>query len=195
MAWLAHNSRREIAGPVVKGTTWEVYSDSDHAGVRQLGTRSHTGVIIMCNGAVVSWRSNKQPVTAVSSAAAEIYAMAEAARDARLHCWQAEEMGLTPPKPIEINVDNTSGVIFQTKMNPQSKLKGMIDLRWQWVKELQDAKLIKAVKVDTLVNVADLLTKCHSRVSFNRLLDVVSESAGKAAEQHKVEMRNKQYME
>jgi hypothetical protein len=195
MAWLAHNSGKEISGPVVKDTVWEVYSDSDHAGDRELGTRSHTGVVIMCNGAVVSWRSKKQPVAAASSAAAEIYAMAEAARDARLHCWQAEEMGLTPPKPIEIQVDNTSGVIFQTKMNPQSRLKGMIDLRWQWVKELQDAKLVKAVKVNTLLNVADLLTKCHSRISFNRLVGIVATAAERTADAHRINVRNATYME
>ena len=147
----------------------------------------------MCNGAMVHWRSKKQPVTAVSSAAAEIYAMAEAARDARLHSWKAEELGLCPPKPMEIQVDNTSGIIFQTEMNPQSRLKGMIDLRWNWVKELQDANLVKAVKVDTLYNVADLLTKCQSRVSFDRLTKIVDDAALTLAEERSMALRNAKY--
>jgi hypothetical protein len=178
---------------VLKDTTWAVYSDSDHAGDRSMGTRSHTGVALMCNGVMVHWRSKKQPVTAVSSAAAEIYALAEAVRDTNLHSWRAEELGLTPPKPMEIQVDNTSGIIFQTKMNPQSRLKGMIDLRWNWVKELQDAGQIRAVKVDTLLNVADLLTKCQPRVAYERLVSVVEESALQLAEGRALQLRNAKY--
>ena len=107
--------------------------------------------------------------------------MAEAARDAQLNAWRAQETGLTPPEPISILVDNAAGVVFQSKMNPQSKLKGMIDLRWNWVKELQDQGKIKAVKVDTLYNVADLLTKCHGRIAFDRLLNIVDDAADKLA--------------
>ena len=66
-------------------------------------------------------------------------------------------------------------------MNPQSKLKGMIDLRWNWVKELQNQSKVRAVKVDTLQNVADLLTKCHGRVAFDRLLKVVDDAANALA--------------
>ena len=32
LVWLSRNTHRKLAGPVVKTTTWESYSDSDHAG-------------------------------------------------------------------------------------------------------------------------------------------------------------------
>ena len=40
------------------GTTdWQIYSDSDHAGDRQVNqTRSVTGMLVMCNGMPVHWR-------------------------------------------------------------------------------------------------------------------------------------------
>ena len=82
----------------------------------------------------------------ISSAEAEIYAMAEGVKDARLNVWRSEELGYKRDKPIEIQVDNAAGVIFQSKMNPNSQLKGMIDLRWNWVQELQDTTQVKAVK-------------------------------------------------
>ena len=44
-------------------------------------------------------------------------------------------------------------------MNPATKLKGVFDLRQQWVQELQDRRIITAVKVSTNVNLADQLTK------------------------------------
>ena len=171
MAWLAHNSHRSLSGPVVKTTTWEVFSDSDHAGDRvYCNARSHTGVLILCNGVPVQWRSKKQPITCISSAAAEIYAMAEAARDSRLNAWKSEEIGYHKRKPIEVQVDNTAGIIFQSKMNADSRIKGVFDLRWQWVKDLQDGSEIRAVKVDTKNNLADILTKCMSRPVYDSLL-------------------------
>ena len=187
VAWLSANADKKLSAPVLNSTQWEVFVDSDHAGDRELGSRSHTGVLILCNGAPIHWRSNKQPITAVSSAAAEIYALAEAARDARLNAWKAEEMGLNRPIPIEIQVDNAAGVSFQSKMNPDSKLKGMIDLRWKWVKELQDTRLIKAVKVATDYNISDILTKCHSRPLFNRLIELVTTKAEALASQKQME--------
>lgn len=54
-------------------------------------------------------------------------------------------------------------------MNPDSKLKGMIDLRWNWVIELQDTEQIRAVKVHTAHNVADILTKCLNRHTYEHI--------------------------
>ena len=60
----------------VKGTVWSSYSDSDQGGDRRFGcTTSRTGIMLCCNGMPYHWRSNKQPSTAMSSAAAEIVAM------------------------------------------------------------------------------------------------------------------------
>ena len=108
--------------------------------------------------------------------------MAEAARYAQLNVWRAQEMGLEPPVPIPIYVDNAAGIVFQSKMYSQSELKSVIDLRWHWVKELQDSGKVCAVKVDTLYNVAGILTKCHGRIAFDRLLKVVDDAAQDLAE-------------
>ena len=144
------------SAPVLRDTVLKAYSDSDHAGDRHSGTRSQTGVGILCNGAPVQWRSKKQPVTAISSACAEIYALAEVVRDARLTLWKAQDLGYKVGPPVKILVDNAAGISFQQKMNPDSKLKGMIDLRWGWVRELQDKEKVQAVKVHTADNAADI---------------------------------------
>ena len=52
----------------------EVYSDSDHGGDKHVTTRSHTGNLICLNGVPIHGRSAKQPVIALGSAEAEIYA-------------------------------------------------------------------------------------------------------------------------
>ena len=139
---------------------WDTFVDSDWAGEQKYGSpRSRKGVIILLNALPVHWRSNKQPETAISSAQAEIYAMSEACKDIRLRLWVADELGLQPIYPTDIKVDNQAGVYFQNKMNPATKLKGVFDLRQKWVEELQDRRIITAVKVNTNVNLADQLTK------------------------------------
>ena len=153
---------------------WTTYVDSDWAGEKDYShTKSQTGVIILLNGLPIFWRSNKQPDTSLSSAQAEVYALAEAARDVSLRFWIAEELMLQVTWPAAILVDNSSGIIFQQSMNPTSKLKGVFNLRLNWVKELQDKRRIRAVKVDTKCNVADILTKPLDAVTRNRLMQIV----------------------
>ena len=91
--------------------------------------------------------------------------------------WKAQELGYTATTPIDILVDNSAAISFQQKMNPDSKLKGIIDLRWNWVMELQDSGKVRAVKVHTTRNIADILTNCLSRITYEQLLDLVKEEA------------------
>ena len=92
MAYLSTVPDMRLMVPRVIGDVWRIYSDSDHAGDTTVGTnRSHTGIVILLNGMPVLWKSNKQPKTAYSSATAEIYAMSECRKEARLIAWIAEE--------------------------------------------------------------------------------------------------------
>ena len=179
MAYLSTMPDEKLWVKRVMGDTWHTYSDSDHAGDTCTGTnRSHTGVIVLLNGMPVYWRSNKQPITSVSSACAEIYALSEACRDVRLIAWVAEDMGREVPWPMVVYVDNAAGVSFQHNTCASSKLKGVFNYRWDWVQELRDQTQVTAVKVATDKNLADLYTKCHNsttrQVLKNELAKVAS---------------------
>ena len=71
----------------------------------------------------------------------------------------SEEVGHKIKWPVHIKVDNKAGVHFQNNMSPDSKLKGIFDMRLGWIKELHDKKKFLAVKVSTDKNLADDLTK------------------------------------
>lgn len=158
----------------VAGNTWDFYVDSDVAGDVPISSRSQTGVVLMLNGMPVLWRSNKQPKTALSSAAAEIYAFSEAVKDAKLLLWRAEDWGIEVHWPCVIKEDNAATVSFQASTAMNSKLKGVFNLRDEWVKELKEAGIILAEKVDTRVNIADLLTKCHEWHTMCKLLRIMN---------------------
>ena len=63
--------------------------------------------------------------------------------------------------PIQVQVDNKAGISFQQSYctNMDSRLKGIYDLRLEWVRELKYKSVVTAIKVDTLDNIADILTK------------------------------------
>ena len=99
----------------------------------------------------------------------------------------AEEMGRYVPWPMVVYVDNDAGVSFQHSTCASSKLGGVFDYRWDWVKleELKDQTQITAVKVATEKNLADLYTKCQSaatrKVLQQELARIALEVAAAAA--------------
>ena len=112
------------------------------------------------------------PVTAYSSAAAEVYAFSECVKDSRLVLWRAEDLGVKIQYPFTIYEDNAATVSFQHSTIPNSKLKGVYNLRAAWILELKDKNIVKAEKVDTKKNIADLFTKCHEWFSMKKLLQL-----------------------
>lgn len=72
----------------------------------------------------VQWRSNKQPVTSMSSAAAEVYAFSEAVKDVNLLLWRAEDLGVPVQWPARIYEDNKATISFQQSTKPTSKPRG-----------------------------------------------------------------------
>ena len=181
IAYLKGTTTKCLKAPVTSKCQWDMYVDSDWAGDREMTTRSHTGMVFLCNGAPVKWLSKKQITTSKASAEAEIYALSTAAQALKTTYYRAQEMGAEAHFPGTLYVDNAAGVSFQQKTNPATRLKGTFDLRAAWVQELQDQDFIKVEKVHTALNVADLLTKCHQRCSHNRLLALVEQRAQEIA--------------
>lgn len=175
-AYVGSTADFRLGGAVQTGeNTTRYYSDSDHGGDRGMTTRSHTGVMLLLNNVPVHWRSKKQPKTVVSPAHAEIYACSEAVREARWLQWVARDLGMDLSWPFVVQVDNKQVISFKYSTCATSKLRGMIDLRWNWVQELRDDKLVEVEKVSTKNNLADMLTKCLTNVEFNRQISQINE--------------------
>ena len=111
----------------------------------------------------------EQPIATYSSACAEIYALSECCREARLIAWIEEEMERGVPWPLVVYVGNAAGVSYQHGTAASPKIRGVFDQRWDWIKELKDQASVTAVKVPTEKNLADLLTKCHTKPVRDKL--------------------------
>jgi hypothetical protein len=145
---------------------FQFFVDSDHCSDCAMTTRSQTGILIFLNGCPVEWASRRQPVTAVSPAEAEIYAMREGVVAGRLVQWVAEEMAIKVFWPFLIKSDSTQAVSFQKATAPNSKLRRVFDMRDTVVQELRDQRIVKSMHILRDLNVADLLTHCLSGPSF-----------------------------
>eukprot|EP00658_Telonema_sp_P-2_P017024 TRINITY_DN16590_c0_g1_i4.p1 TRINITY_DN16590_c0_g1~~TRINITY_DN16590_c0_g1_i4.p1 ORF type:complete len:119 (+),score=8.86 TRINITY_DN16590_c0_g1_i4:462-818(+) len=103
----------------------------------------------------VTWVSKKQPVTAISSAVAEIYAFSEAVKHAQFLVWRMEDVEHQVERPIKILEDNAAMISFQKSTKTNTKLRGIYNMRWSWIRELKDMAKVIAVKVATDDNLAD----------------------------------------
>ena len=73
----------------------------------------------------------------VSSAAAEIYAAANAANEFLHLSYVIEELGMNFPKPFKLRIDNTDAITFVKGTCFKTNLKH-IDCRQEWVRCLRD---------------------------------------------------------
>ena len=85
--------------------------------------------MILLNGDPVYWRSVKQPVTSLSTARADIYALSESVKHMQLYAWMAQEAGVPVAFPLCVQVDNTQAKSFAAGTYVQTKLRG--NLTWE----------------------------------------------------------------
>ena len=110
----------------------------------------------------------------LSPAHAEIYACSEGVKEARQLQWILADMGVELTWPIVIKVDNTQVISFCNQTCLDSKLKGMIDNRLNWVRELKDEGTVVVQYVNTRLNQADILSKCLAGTQFREQVVMIS---------------------
>ena len=160
---------------------WRFYSDSDHAGNREVQNkrRSQNGLLIQYNNAAVEWYSKASSVAFasedigeahadVSSAAVEAYAVGNATQHILGLSYVVEEMGLKMAKPFKIEVDNQAAIIF-TKGNAQKTKMKHIDCRLEWVRMLRNKEIVQVEHIPTKENLADIFTKILDKSTFEYL--------------------------
>ena len=72
------------------------------------------------------------------------------------------------PKPITLQMDNSTAEVFVNNTAFKSKLKH-IDVRQHWVRMLRDKNILIPQHVNTKDNLADLFTKVLDKHTFTTL--------------------------
>jgi hypothetical protein len=160
-----------------KNDTLVGYSDADWAGDPD-SRRSTTGYLFTIGGVPVSWKSKKQATVALSTAEAEYMALATAAQEVSWLRKFLVNFGLDQNEATVIFEDN-QGCIALAKNPVSHERTKHIDIRYHFIRELIEAKMIDLQYLPTEEMLADLLTKGMARdrhLELCRKLNVIGTS-------------------
>ena len=127
--------------------------------------RSTSGYVFSLFGGAVSWMSKRQSIVALSTTEAEYMAATHARKEAVWLQILCSSMGLVQ-QAIRIDCDSQSSIFLAKNPGYHSKTKH-IDVQYHFVRDMVEDKRVLLVKVDTLNNVADALTKFVSTQNFS----------------------------
>ena len=142
-------------------------ADADHAGGKD--RRSVSGWAVMMNGAMVTWSSKRQPVTAISSTESEFYAVSQCALDCVYLRRVMELMGYKQKHPTFIAQDKAACIYIIKGSGMYNRAKH-IDTRIYRIRELSTGKdpEVDVYKIAGEYQPADIFTKGLPRVAFER---------------------------
>ncbi|GKE71337.1 hypothetical protein Tco_1529409 [Tanacetum coccineum] len=151
------------------------FVDSDYAKDPDKG-RSITGYAILVQGCVVSWKATLQHVVALSTTEAEYMAFTKAVKEAIWLRGLLEELGVEL-NTVAVNCDN-QGTIHLLRNHVFHERTKHINVRYHFIREVLEAKIVEVLKVDTEHNVADALTKVVPRHKLQHCLELLSVGIG-----------------
>ncbi|GJX45350.1 putative ribonuclease H-like domain-containing protein [Tanacetum coccineum] len=132
------------------------YSDSNYAGA-SLDRKSTIGGCQFLGCRLISWQCKKQTMVATSSTEAEYVAAASCCGQVLWIQNQMLDYGYNFMHTM-INIDNNSTICIVKNPVSHTKTKH-IEIRYHFIRDCNDKKLIQVVKIHTDNNFTDLLTK------------------------------------
>ncbi|GKC95851.1 retrovirus-related pol polyprotein from transposon TNT 1-94 [Tanacetum coccineum] len=141
------------------------FADADHAGCQDT-RRSTSGSMQFLGDRLVSWSSKRQKSAAISSTEAEYFALSGCCAQVLWMRSQLTDYGLGFNK-IPMYYDNKS-VIALCCNNVQHSRSKYIDIRYHFIKEQVENRVVELYFVRTKYHLADIFTKplCRERIEF-----------------------------
>jgi hypothetical protein len=132
------------------------FTDADMAG--DIDSRKSTsGYLITYSGGAVSWQSRLQKCVALSTIEAEYIAITEAAKELLWMKKFLQELGLQQESYL-LYCDSQSAIYLSKNSTFHSRSKH-IDVRYHWIRDVLDEKLLQIEKIYTDDNGSDMMTK------------------------------------
>jgi hypothetical protein len=149
-AGIIYGNRDELY-PIFKS-----FTDSDWAQGEQ--RKSICGYIVEMGGGAIAWSSKQQGVIALSSCEAEYIASMHAAKEVLWIRSLAQELGFAQKDPTPVYCDNQGMIACTHDLQHHSRMKH-IDIRYHFICDCVQKKLINVMHISGTDNVSDLLTK------------------------------------
>ncbi|GJW55369.1 putative ribonuclease H-like domain-containing protein [Tanacetum coccineum] len=145
----------------------EAYSNSDYGGA-SLDRKSTTGGCQFLGRRLISWQCKKQTIVANSTTEAEYVAAANCCGQVLWIQNQMMDYGFNFMN-TKIHIDNESTISVIKNPVAHSRTKH-IEIRFHFIRDCYEKRLIEVIKIHTDSNVADLLTKGFDVTRFNFLV-------------------------
>ncbi|KAH9099084.1 hypothetical protein LEN26_016347, partial [Aphanomyces euteiches] len=133
--------------------------------------RSTTGFACFVGGGIVSWKSARQRVVALSTCEAEYVALAELAKEVVWLRGLLEDLGMRQDHPTLTWCDNKAAISTAENVGVASRSKH-IDVRHHFIRQLIQAGVIDLHHVGTADQLADVLTKVSTRAAIDKFKTV-----------------------
>ena len=150
------------------------YCDSDYANSPD-HARSVSGYTMMIGSGCFAWSAKKQTATAGSTGEAEYYAGFHAGKEISWLRQLLTELGYEQTSPTPLRIDNTSAIrMIETPDEVSDRVKH-IRVSYHWLREAAARRELVPEKVDTKVNIADIMTKAlpgPRHTALKEMLDV-----------------------
>lgn len=144
------------------------YTDADWAG-NQTDRRSTSGYLTFVGGNLVTWRSKKQNVVALSSAEAEFRGISKGLCELLWLKKLLTELGYCPQREMELFCDNKAAIDISHNPVQHDRTKH-VEIDRHFIKENLDAKVIRIPFVKSEDQLADVLTKAVAARLFQSCL-------------------------
>ncbi|GKV11817.1 hypothetical protein SLEP1_g23036 [Rubroshorea leprosula] len=139
------------------------YSDADFGG--DLDSRKSTsGYFMLYVGGAISWKSRLQKSVSLSTIEAEYIALSEVGKEIVWMKTFFEELGLKQERFV-LFCDNQNAIYLGKNPQFHSRTKH-VDLRYHWIRDAIEEKVLDVEKVHTDDNSSDMMTKSLVRSKF-----------------------------
>ncbi|GJV92677.1 putative ribonuclease H-like domain-containing protein [Tanacetum coccineum] len=164
--YLKHQPKLGLWYPRDSPFELEAYSDSDYGGA-SLDKKSTTGGCQFLGRRLISWQCKKQTIVANSTTEAEYVAAANCCSQLLWIQNQMMDYGFNFMN-TKIHIDNESTISVIKNPVAHSRTKH-IEIRFHFIRDCYEKRLIEVIKIHTDSNVAYLLTKGFDVTRFNLL--------------------------
>jgi ribonuclease HI len=148
----------------------EMHVDADWGG--SLDRKSTSGIAILLNNKIISFKSKKQPMIALSTAEAEYIAVSEGLRILRGIMNVFKELKLIFESPVKIYNDNVAAIQLLNSDKLLRRTKH-IELKFLYSRQELKKKDIELLYIDTDHNLADGLTKILTGIKFKKFTEKI----------------------
>jgi hypothetical protein len=147
------------------------FVDADHAG-NVVTRRSHTGILIFVNNALIAWFSKRQNTVETSTFGSEFVALRIAVEQLEALRYKLRMFGVPIDGPGDVYCDNQS--VVESSSLPQRTLQKKHNaICFHKVREAAATGTIRVAKMDGKENLADLFTKVLPTITRKKYLGLL----------------------